>query len=80
MATFFSQEKEISTTEFHYDNLVSTIMTLFMAGTQSTSSTLRYALSVLIKYPPKQGKTVNLLYNTFNTNTLWLGIRPLVDV
>uniref|UniRef100_A0A3P8QJ91 Cytochrome P450, family 2, subfamily Y, polypeptide 3 n=1 Tax=Astatotilapia calliptera TaxID=8154 RepID=A0A3P8QJ91_ASTCA len=51
-----NQEKEISTTEFHYDNLVSTIMTLFMAGTQSTSSTLRYALSVLIKYPKIQEK------------------------
>ncbi|XP_039893655.1 cytochrome P450 2F3-like [Simochromis diagramma] len=51
-----NQEKEISTTEFHYDNLVSTIMTLFLAGTQSTSSTLRYALSVLIKYPKIQEK------------------------
>uniref|UniRef100_A0A3P8QI72 Cytochrome P450, family 2, subfamily Y, polypeptide 3 n=1 Tax=Astatotilapia calliptera TaxID=8154 RepID=A0A3P8QI72_ASTCA len=51
-----NQEKEISTTEFHYDNLISTIMTLFLAGTQTTSSTLRYALSVLIKYPPKQEK------------------------
>lgn len=80
MTTFFFQEKEISTTEFHYDNLISTIMTLFLAGTQTTSSTLRHALNVLIKYPQKQGKTVNLLYNTFNTNTLWLGIRPLVGV
>ncbi|CAI5692811.1 cytochrome P450 2F3 [Oreochromis niloticus] len=49
-----NQEKEISTTEFHYDNLVSTIMTLFLAGTQTTSSTLRFALSVLIKYPKIQ--------------------------
>ncbi|CAI5692801.1 unnamed protein product [Oreochromis niloticus] len=51
-----NQEKEISTTEFHYDNLVSTIMTLFLAGTQTTSSTLRFALSVLIKYPQMQEK------------------------
>ncbi|GAA6235740.1 cytochrome P450 2F2-like [Lates japonicus] len=49
-----SQEKHIPTTEFHYDNLVSTVLNLYLAGTETTSSTIRFALSVLIKYPKVQ--------------------------
>ncbi|XP_038550138.1 cytochrome P450 2F3-like [Micropterus salmoides] len=51
-----NQEKDISTTEFLYDNLVSTVMNLFLGGTETTSSTIRYALSVLIKHPNIQEK------------------------
>uniref|UniRef100_A0A4W6CSK9 Cytochrome P450, family 2, subfamily Y, polypeptide 3 n=1 Tax=Lates calcarifer TaxID=8187 RepID=A0A4W6CSK9_LATCA len=54
-----NQEKHIPTTEFNYDNLVSTVMNLFLAGTETTSSTIRYALSVLIKYPHIQGRSPN---------------------
>ncbi|KAF3693289.1 Cytochrome P450 2F3 [Channa argus] len=48
------QETHIATTEFHFDNLVSTVFNLFLAGTETTSSTIRFALSVLIKYPEAQ--------------------------
>ncbi|XP_047450142.1 cytochrome P450 2F3-like [Mugil cephalus] len=50
------QEEDIPTTEFHYENLVSTVLNLFLAGTETTSSTIRYALSVLIRYPSIQEK------------------------
>ncbi|XP_029301776.1 LOW QUALITY PROTEIN: cytochrome P450 2Y3 [Cottoperca gobio] len=51
-----NQEKDITTTEFNQENLISTVLNLFLAGTETTSSTIRYALSVLIKYPKIQEK------------------------
>ncbi|KAG7264168.1 hypothetical protein CRUP_010693 [Coryphaenoides rupestris] len=47
----FGQEQNNDTTEFNHDNLVYTVFNLYMAGTESTSTTIRFALSVLIKYP-----------------------------
>ncbi|XP_036411593.1 cytochrome P450 2G1-like isoform X2 [Colossoma macropomum] len=44
------KEKDSPETEFHYDNMVSTVLNLFLAGTETTSTTIRYALMLLIKY------------------------------
>ncbi|XP_068172648.1 cytochrome P450 2F5-like [Antennarius striatus] len=54
--TRLNQEKHLPTTEFHYDNLVSTVLNLFLAGTETTSSTIRFAINVLMKYPKIQEK------------------------
>ncbi|XP_061072559.1 cytochrome P450 2M1-like [Conger conger] len=37
--------------EFHFDNLVNSIWNLFSAGTETTSSTLRHGLLLMMKYP-----------------------------
>uniref|UniRef100_A0A4W4E0X2 Cytochrome P450, family 2, subfamily Y, polypeptide 3 n=1 Tax=Electrophorus electricus TaxID=8005 RepID=A0A4W4E0X2_ELEEL len=48
------KEKDSPSTEFHYDNMIATILNLFLAGTETTSTTVRYTLLLLIKYPQIQ--------------------------
>ncbi|XP_072263486.1 cytochrome P450 2K4-like isoform X2 [Pyxicephalus adspersus] len=48
------EEKSDPNTYFHEMNLLSTVTSLFMAGTETTSSTIRWALTYMIQYPEIQ--------------------------
>lgn len=41
---------------YHIDNLLASVVNLFTAGTDTTSSTIRYGLLLMAKYPEVQGK------------------------
>ncbi|CAI5684566.1 unnamed protein product [Oreochromis niloticus] len=48
------EESGITNSHFHDDNLMITVMNLFAAGTETTSTTLRWALLLMAKYPKIQ--------------------------
>ncbi|XP_063061776.1 cytochrome P450 2G1-like [Engraulis encrasicolus] len=49
-----NQEKDLPASEFTYDNMIATVLNLFIAGTESTSNTIRYAFMLLMKHPEIQ--------------------------
>ncbi|KAM4632523.1 cytochrome P450 2K1-like [Discoglossus pictus] len=50
------QESSNSDTQFHDDNLIYSVLDLFAAGTETSSTTLRWGLLLMMKYPKIQKK------------------------
>lgn len=50
------QEAGVANSQFHDDNLYTTVFNLFAAGTETTSTTLRWCLLFMAKFPQIQGK------------------------
>lgn len=53
----FSQDSRVMDTHYNEKNLIFTVTNLFAAGTDTTATTLRWALLFMAKYPHIQGKT-----------------------
>lgn len=52
----YIQESGITNSHFHDENLIATVVNLFAAGTDTTATTLRWALLLMAKYPKTQGQ------------------------
>lgn len=63
------EEKSDPNTYFHEKNLLGVLTTLFMAGTETTSSTIRWAIFFMIKYPEIQKRVCDEIKKVIGFST-----------
>ncbi|KAK7795673.1 hypothetical protein U0070_023474, partial [Myodes glareolus] len=62
------QESHNQQSEFTHENLATTVLDLFNAGTETTSTTLRYALLLLLKHPDVTAKVQEEIHHVVGRN------------
>ncbi|XP_072919919.1 cytochrome P450 2C19-like [Hemitrygon akajei] len=66
--TKMDEDKDDLNSEFFHKNLLVTTQNLFLAGTETSSTTLRWALQILAKYPEIQEKIHNEIDDVIGSN------------
>lgn len=64
------EDKSNPNTEFNLKNLVLTTLNLFFAGTETVSSTLRYGLLLMMKYPEVEAKVHEEINQVIGTHRM----------
>ncbi|CAO2626560.1 Cytochrome P450 2B10 [Lemmus lemmus] len=49
--TYLIRMEKVTSAEFHHQNLMISVLSLFFAGTETSSTTLRFGFLLLLKYP-----------------------------
>ncbi|XP_052618894.1 cytochrome P450 2B1-like [Peromyscus californicus insignis] len=64
------KEKSNQHTEFHHQNLMISVLSLFFAGTESSSTTLRYGFLLMLKYPHVAEKVQKEIFQVIGSHRL----------
>ncbi|XP_041716302.2 cytochrome P450 2K1 isoform X1 [Coregonus clupeaformis] len=72
------EEKDNPSSHFHEWNLLCSVTNMFVAGTDTTSSTLAWALVIMIKYPDIQSKVHEEIDKVIGGSTLRIQHRQMM--
>ncbi|XP_060639581.2 cytochrome P450 2G1-like [Anolis sagrei] len=62
------KESKNPSSEFHLQTMIMSVLNLFVAGTETVSSTLRFGFLILMKYPEIQAKVVQEIDDVIGSN------------